>query len=211
MGVAFSNSNSALDQVTVNGVVQAAFTTDLASSLTLSGLRAVNNGSNEVYMTSGTLPGDRTWNFAGLPVELSSSLGVPSGTTLTVVPGQVVKMPNGSTISVTGTLNATGTVPNPIIFTSVWDDSAGGDSSNDGGGTGAPNTATLYFNLNVDRGHADAGVLLAMADRLMKAFAAFVLYGAHFRALGRAQNVGDDRGTTDVRRADLGFAFATDQ
>jgi hypothetical protein len=92
-----------------------------------------------VTLKGGTLSQDRTWDFSGLPVHLTGSLSISSAT-LTIVPGTVVKMPEGSYFSVynaAAALDAQGTASEPIIFTSVEDDSAGGDSNGDGAATAA--------------------------------------------------------------------------
>src|SRR5579871_604132 len=65
--------------------------------------------------------------------------------------------------------------------------------------------------LYVDAGHANAGVLLAVADGLVEALAALVLDRADLGAFGGAEHVGGDRRATDQRGADLGLALATDQ
>src|SRR5262249_13702067 len=68
---------------------------------------------------------------------LSGNVTVPTGKTLTIAAGQIVKAPYGNeNILVNGTLRATGTVAQPVIFTSYRDDSAGGDTDNSGATNG---------------------------------------------------------------------------
>ncbi len=85
---------------------------------------------------SGALNADATW--AGtLLHEIAGDVVVPGGVTLTIQPGAVVKFAAGLGLTVQngGQLSAAGTVAQPIHFTSIQDDSVGGDSNGDGGAT----------------------------------------------------------------------------
>ncbi len=104
----------------------AALTLTLAPALaaqTLSGSVSDGNGgpllSGQVYL-------------------VTSSIVVPTGTTLTVQPGAVVKFNANQQLAVQGTLNAGGTLANPVHFTSFADDSVGGDTNGDGASVGTP-------------------------------------------------------------------------
>jgi uncharacterized repeat protein (TIGR01451 family) len=80
----------------------------------------------------GTLAVNTTWTADNVYV-LSPDVSVPAGVTLTIQPGTVVKGGNGLWIS--GTLLAEGTPGAPIAFTSLQDDTKGGDTNGDGGAT----------------------------------------------------------------------------
>jgi pimeloyl-ACP methyl ester carboxylesterase len=83
----------------------------------------------------GDITSDTTWDEAGSPYLVYGTISVNEP--LTIKPGVIVKFqyygigPAGC-LSVKNELNAVGTPENPIIFTSLRDDEAGGDN-NEGG------------------------------------------------------------------------------
>ena len=82
---------------------------------------------------SGTLLANQAWPGEMTHI-ITSEVVVPSGVTLNINPGAVVKFAAGAGLTVQsgGTLNASGTVAQPITFTSLADDTVGGDSNRDG-------------------------------------------------------------------------------
>lgn len=76
------------------------------------------------------------WDAQGIAYHVTSDLTIPRNQTLTINPGVVVKFALTKRLSVEGTLNAVGSSSQPIIFTSLKDDSALGDTNGDGPSTG---------------------------------------------------------------------------
>ncbi|MDD5251260.1 MAG: hypothetical protein PHT12_01330, partial [Patescibacteria group bacterium] len=113
----------------------AAANVSAAVSLTHSG-NSATGGASAGFLVSGTLAASALWN-ADLPYVVSGAVAVPAGATLTVGPGAVVKSRTGGYhgLNVSGTLDVNGTPEAPVYFTSLKDDSAGGDTNGDGAAT----------------------------------------------------------------------------
>ncbi len=107
---------------------------NLASNPSISGITVTGNGSNSLVLDSGNLTVDGFWNDPEIVYRLNGDVTVPAGRTLTIGAGQVVKARSfaGDDIFVDGTLIADGTPAARIIFTSDNDDTAGGDTDNNG-------------------------------------------------------------------------------
>jgi RHS repeat-associated protein len=96
--------------------------------------------NNSVKWFSGTLTANTHWT-ANNVYGIDADLIIPSGITLTVDPGTVVKALAGTQIRVQsgGTLVAIGTTGNPVIFTTFDDSSVGGNTDfNQGVSTPVP-------------------------------------------------------------------------
>ena len=70
---------------------------------------------------------------------VSNDVTVESGATLTIQPGAILKFASGKSLTVNsgGTLNAQGSRALPVVFTSLKDDSVGGDTNEDADATHA--------------------------------------------------------------------------
>ena len=106
---------------------------------THSGNTAVNNDFNGIIM-NGFISSNaaRIWTKDFIPYIIfstpaTSTVGVAAGSSLTIDPGVVVKLAFASSaMVVNGTLNVNGILSQPVIFTSLKDDTVGGDTNNDG-------------------------------------------------------------------------------
>ncbi len=105
-----------------------------------SGCTATGNGGNYIQVTDGVMTGDVSLavnNLIGSVLWTTVSITAPTGTTLTLGPGVVVKASGSNTITVDGVLHANGTASSPVVFTSHADDSAAGDTNGGGASSGA--------------------------------------------------------------------------
>jgi parallel beta-helix repeat protein len=84
---------------------------------------------------SGAITANTTWTLAQSPYIVMGDVTVNPGVQLTIQPGVVVKFAAGRSLTVNGILDAQGTADNHIIFTSIKDDSVGGDANGDGSAT----------------------------------------------------------------------------
>ena len=82
---------------------------------------------------AGTLTANETW-LGSQVYHLTGTVTVPSGVTLTIMPGAIIKFDKNCSLIVNtgGTLIAEGTAAQPIVFTSIKDDEYGGDTNGDG-------------------------------------------------------------------------------
>jgi hypothetical protein len=90
-----------------------------------------------VVDVTGALQDNQTWTNDN--VYVAEDVVVPDGVTLDVAEGTVIKVPGSSTgitVEQGGTLNVNGAVSSAVVFTSVSDDSYGGDTNNDGVSSG---------------------------------------------------------------------------
>ena len=86
------------------------------------------NTYNGVAINGGTLSRDTTFTANNALYLIGNAITVPAGVKLTIEPGVVIKFANQKGITVNGTLDAKGTDDNKIVFTSVLDNTYGGDT-----------------------------------------------------------------------------------
>jgi hypothetical protein len=87
----------------------------------------------------GTLCGNLTQNYlltaANSPYEVTCNVIIPETSALTAAAGAIIKFQPGKKLVVSGTLITEGTSSSPVVFTSIKDDSKGGDTNHDGNAT----------------------------------------------------------------------------
>jgi hypothetical protein len=76
----------------------------------------------------GTLSASWALPYSGLPVVVNSRLTVPEGITLSLAAGTVLKFEDDGLLEVNGSLTAAGTSSSPVTFTSIKDNSVGGET-----------------------------------------------------------------------------------
>lgn len=118
-------------------VTDSTFSTNPTGAATIESVVTFNHSNNTAtgtgkkFLIGGTMSVDRTWSADNIPYVISdSSLTINSGKTLTIDPGSIIKFNSASSqIAVNGTLNAQGTSSAHIYFTSLADDTVGGDTN----------------------------------------------------------------------------------
>ncbi len=136
-----SVSPTALDTASSPVVTDAPPTSTSTSSIDASSAAAFNShlpivspsdGYN-IIERRGKVEGVERWTFGNLYV-VTEDLTIQDDATLFIEPGVIVKLIGRSTqLYVNGILQAEGTADNAIVFTSLHDDTVGGDTDQDGG------------------------------------------------------------------------------
>lgn len=77
---------------------------------------------------------DMVWTANDSPYHVNS-ITISASSTLTIEPGTIVKFTDNARVRIEGSIDAQGTDTEPIYFTSVHDDTIGGDSNGNGTST----------------------------------------------------------------------------
>jgi parallel beta-helix repeat protein len=155
-GIRCENSSSPnVINVTLNGCTADPVAMSLQSNPSfIEPISFLANGSRGIRILEGTLSSNATLHqrsLAGITniAYIIDNLTINAGAILTISPGVVVKFTNYyNGITVNGALSAIGTPTEKIIFTSLEDDSNGGDTNNDGNGSSPArgNWSSIDFN-----------------------------------------------------------------
>lgn len=132
----------------VNNVIEDnysyAINSDVTSFPMVGGNRLARNGGNGLLIREGQLASSGVWRNVDIPYVIFRPITVREGATLSVDPGVVVKFGDDAYIDVYGAFKATGTVDDPVIFTSIKDDTVLGDTNGDEASTSpAPGDWTM--------------------------------------------------------------------
>ncbi|MFA5831252.1 MAG: right-handed parallel beta-helix repeat-containing protein [Candidatus Paceibacterota bacterium] len=136
-GVSVSGSGSvALTGNTFSDNASGAVSVDFSGGLNLSNSGNTANGTGtRGIIIGGTIVAEQRLVADGLPYVLFGTIIIPSGKTLNIDPGVIMKLSgayqNVPFLNIIGTLNALGSESLPIYFTSLKDDTIGGDTNAD--------------------------------------------------------------------------------
>ncbi len=161
-GASGSIATSLIDQNLQYGIAisNASYPSLTSNSIKHSSSYAVYMSANSPAIFDNTTVIGNAWNGIGvygtmanatwyddLTYIITQTLTLESTSTITIQPGTVVKFQSNTSLKILGSLNASGTEEEPIIFTSRRDDFFGGDTNNNGAATkpAAGDWGTLYF------------------------------------------------------------------
>lgn len=113
-----------------------AISADVHSFPSVSGNELLRNAGNGLEVRGGEMSSSGAWENTDIVYSVLAPITVKEGATLSLKPGVVVKLADNAFFDVFGTFRAVGTADQKITFTSIKDDSIGGDTNGDGGASG---------------------------------------------------------------------------
>jgi pimeloyl-ACP methyl ester carboxylesterase len=123
------------------------------STQTGNGLLIRGTITSDMTLTKDDVPylvteGSGSFGAAGMQMLKENSLFIKATSTLSIDPGVVIKFIAAGKISVDGTLRVSGTSEAPVYFTSIKDDTIGGDTKADGGASTPASGDWLHAQFN---------------------------------------------------------------
>lgn len=106
---------------------------DVHSFPTVSGNELLRNVGNGLEIRSGSMTTSGIWRSTDIVYTLLAPFTINEGAMLTLDPGVMVKLGVDAYFDVNGALRVIGVADRPIIFTSLRDDTVGGDTNGDQG------------------------------------------------------------------------------
>ena len=102
-------------------------------------LHASNTWTTGIRLLGGTLDGDASWTDPGQPIRIEAAdMTIASAADLQIGAGMIFKYTESNAWSVNdgdffvhGNMDINGTLADPVVFTSYFDDTAGGDTNGD--------------------------------------------------------------------------------
>jgi pimeloyl-ACP methyl ester carboxylesterase len=126
---------------------------DARANPTFLALRFTNCRYNGIDIEAEEYATNISLNQTAAPYIIRGDISLQKGAKLTIAPGTLFKLTTGSDFYIHGELNCEGTAGSPIRFTSIRDDSRGGDSGSDGQTEGRPGDwGGIFFSENVQVG-----------------------------------------------------------
>jgi len=124
----------------------------------------VNGRDGALGVTGGTVAASTQWND-DQPYAVLADVTVGDGATLNLEPGAILKFDTDRSMTVTGTLVASGAVGDSIVFTAYADDAHGGDTNGDEESAGAPGDWRHIHFSSPDAGSALSFCIVRYAGR----------------------------------------------
>jgi len=147
---------------------------------------------------SGTISGDVTWAKEDGPY-IVNYVNIPSGSSLTISPGTIVKvMDDSHAFLVNGTLTIGAASAEQVIITSFKDDTAGGDTNGDGAAT-TPTPGdwrSMTFN---------QGAVVTIANTSIK-YGGYLFYSSYWATTFTSPMIINNGGVLSVDRSEISLS-----
>ncbi|HEY0221090.1 MAG TPA: hypothetical protein VGC58_02595 [Candidatus Paceibacterota bacterium] len=152
----------------------------------------ITGNSPRGYVMTGPLGSDQTWSSDTIPYVIPSSFSIPSGKTLSLTSSTTIKfLDTSSGLSISGNLLALGISRKPIYFTSIKDDSVGGDTNADGSGSYPSYTDWKQIQIN--------------SGGNLELYGTKVFYGGNTGGFGSGANIYNVGGALSISTSTVAF------